>query len=261
MFDHPRSDWLPAGEPFNGPGLNLSIIDSIIIHYIGTAQAPRDSGRWMLNEHRRTMGRENPYAFMYNSHVGLDGETWEGRGVQFRNAANGATNRSTWSIVFAVNGQKEASAAQVAGARRLVSGIRSHVGRPIPLIGHKDIGSTQCPGTGIYEQIRAGVFDGSIQVSRIAGDNRYGTAAAVSQTKFPKGAQVAFVVSGTDYADALAIGPLVGTEGPILLTQRDRLPAETAAELRRLKVKEVVIVGGTAAVSAAVEAEISRLVV
>jgi len=262
MFDRARSTWLPANEPFSGPAIEFNKIDSIIIHYIGTDRAPTNSGNWMLNEHRRTMRLDSPYSFMYNGHVGVDGMTWEGRGTQFRNAANGsATNRSTWSIVFAVNGQSGASVAQIEGARRLVSGIRQAVGRAIPVIGHRDIGSTQCPGTGIYEQVQKGLFDGSIQVSRIAGENRYGTAAAVSKIKFPAGAEVAFVVTGTDYPDALTVGPLAGTDGPILLTQRDRLPQETADELRRLKVKRVVIVGGLAAVSAQVEKDISTLVV
>lgn len=262
MFDRSRSAWLPPREQFGGPAFEAARVEQIIIHYIGSKKAPRDSGAWMLNEHRRTMGLASPYSFMYNAHVGLDGTTWEGRGVQFRNAANGsATNRSTWSIVFGVDGQAEASPEQIAGARRLVAGLRKHLGRDVPVVGHRDIAATACPGSGIYEQVQQGVFSGGVKVSRIAGSNRFGTAAAVSQAKFPLSAEVAFVVSGTDYADALAIGPLAGTEGPILLTRQDRLPRETADELARLKVKRVVIVGGEAAVSAAVEAEISRLIV
>jgi hypothetical protein len=116
MFDHRRSVWLPEGEKFNAPILTAARIDSIVIHYIGTARAPSNSAQWMLNEHRRSMGRDPGYAFMYNAHVALDGQTWEGRGLEFRNAANGsATNPTTWSIVFAVDGQNGASEAQIAG--------------------------------------------------------------------------------------------------------------------------------------------------
>jgi hypothetical protein len=260
MFDHPRSDWLPAGESFVAPALQRDRIEQIVIHYIGTARAPRDSKVWMLNEHRRTMSRENPYAFMYNSHVALNGETWEGRGLQFRNAANGsATNPTTWSIVFGVDGQNEASAAQVAGARRLILGLRDHLGRDVPIIPHREIGSTQCPGEGITAQIRSGIFERNPNVSRIAGPNRYATAALVSQHAYPKGANVVYVASGESFADALAAGSC--SDGPILLTRKDRLPTETADEIRRLRAKRVLVIGGPSAVSETVLAELERLVI
>ena len=259
MYDHLRAAWLPAGEQFNAPGLRPSSITEIVVHYIGTARAPRDSKVWMLNEHRRTMSRENPYAFMYNSHVGHNGETWEGRGTQFRNAANGAgTNPHTWSIVFGVDGQAEASGAQIAGARRLILGLYDFLGREVPIIAHRDIGSTQCPGEGITAQIRAGLFARSDRVTRIAGSNRYDTAAQVSQRAYPSGANTVYVASGETFADALAAGSF--NDGPILLTRKDRLPIETANEVKRLKAKRVVVIGGPSAVAESVVADLERLV-
>lgn len=99
------------------------------------------------------------------------------------------------------------------------------------------------------------------KVSRIAGNNRYATAVEVSKKAFPNGAEIAFVVSGTQFADALSVAPLAGTTGPILLTDSDSLPSVTSQELRRLKPKEIVIVGGTAAVSVSVENELKKLTV
>ena len=97
------------------------------------------------------------------------------------------------------------------------------------------------------------------KVSRISGNNRYATAVEVSKKAFPKGAPVAYVVSGAQFADALSVGPLAGTQGPILLTERDSLPPVTVKELQRLKPKEIVIVGGPAAVSVAVENQLKKL--
>ena len=260
MFDHPRSDWLPKGEPFPAPSAAPARIERIVIHYIGTARAPRDSARWMLQTHRETMSRENPYAHMYNAHVSYSGETWEGRGTQFRNAANGsATNATTWSIVFAVDGQNEASPAQVQAARKLIRAYRAFLGRHIPIVAHRDIGSTQCPGEGITAQIRNRIFEEPRNVSRIAGANRYETAALASQAAYPTGAPVCYVVSGENFADALAAGSF--NDGPILLTQASRLPKPTADEVRRLRVKRVVVLGGAAAVSQSVVEELDRLVV
>jgi len=215
MFDRLRSDWLPEGEPFTGPALQPARIDQIIIHYIGTDRAPRESGRWMLNEHRRTMSRENPYAFMYNAHVALDGKTWQGRGLEFRNAANGAaTNATTWSIVFGVDGQNSASPEQIAGARKLIDGIRKHVGRYIPLVPHRAIKATQCPGDGITAQIKAGEFEQirsgemytTTNPTRVLDTRRTGTVLAgrdvLVSTNLPAGAFAAHVnITGLFEAD------------------------------------------------------------
>jgi putative cell wall-binding protein len=47
---------------------------------------------------------------------------------------------------------------------------------------------------------------------------------------------------------------------PLLLVQPDSIPAETAAELRRLSPDRIVVLGGEAAVSAQVEAQLSTFV-
>ena len=79
---------------------------------------------------------------------------------------------------------------------------------------------------------------------------------------------MAFVATGESYPDALAGGPAAARlGGPILLTQKGTLPAATVSELRRLKPKRIVVLGGTGVVSAAVEkalrahtsGEVSRL--
>jgi hypothetical protein len=89
-------------------------------------------------------------------------------------------------------------------------------------------------------------------VDRTAGDNRYATAAAVSERYF-SAADVAILCTGENFPDALSATPLARVAGgPLLLTRRDSVPAETVAELDRLGVGEVVIIGGTSAVSSAV---------
>jgi hypothetical protein len=259
-FDHPRSDWLPKGESFPAPAAAPSRIERIVIHYIGTNTAPRDSARWMLQTHRATMARENPYAFMYNAHIDIRGETWQGRGVEFRNAANGAdTNATTWSIVFGVDGQNAANPAQIQAARKLIRDYRNFLGRNIPLAPHKVIKATRCPGDGITAQIQNRIFEEPLNVTRIAGSNRYETAALASQAAYPTGAPVCYVVSGENFPDALAAGSF--SNGPVLLTQATRLPKATADEVRRLRVKRVVVIGGTSVVSQSVVEELDRLVV
>ncbi|WP_310796066.1 cell wall-binding repeat-containing protein [Herbiconiux gentiana] len=92
-------------------------------------------------------------------------------------------------------------------------------------------------------------------VDRVGGADRFAVAAGVSRDTFESGAAaVAYVASGEVFADALSGAAAAGLEGgPVLLTRRDELPQATVEELRRLRPGRVVVLGGTAAVSAGVE--------
>lgn len=95
------------------------------------------------------------------------------------------------------------------------------------------------------------------QVTRIAGTDRYETAALVAEHMVPGG--TVFVATGQDYPDALAAGARAGTLGvPVLLTKTERLPASTVDALELLSGAEIVLLGGTEAVSDAVEQDLAE---
>ena len=93
---------------------------------------------------------------------------------------------------------------------------------------------------------------------RFAGNNRYDTAAKISgQSGLFEKSDVVVIANATDFADALAGVPLAAAyNAPILLTGRDKLADETAAEIKRLGAGTAVILGGTGAVSEKAEAAI-----
>lgn len=94
-------------------------------------------------------------------------------------------------------------------------------------------------------------------VSRVAGADRYATAAAVSRAVFPSGVPVAYVATGANFPDALAGGAAAGRErGPVLLVSGSAIPAATAAELQRLRPARIVILGSTGAISDGVAAQL-----
>lgn len=98
--------------------------------------------------------------------------------------------------------------------------------------------------------------DGEVQ--RVAGTDRYATAAALSRRSFKPGVKVAYIATGAGFADSLSGGPAAADESaPILLTDPGALPRSVAAELRRLKPQRIVVIGGVAAVSKAVEKELA----
>jgi putative cell wall-binding protein len=97
------------------------------------------------------------------------------------------------------------------------------------------------------------------EVRRLAGATRYATAAAISRDAFAAGVPVAFVATGENFPDALAGVAAAGSGGgPVLLTKPGELPAETAAELGRLRPGRIVVLGGTSVISPAVATTLAR---
>ncbi len=95
---------------------------------------------------------------------------------------------------------------------------------------------------------------------RVAGADRYATAVAVSRRSYPTGAPVVYLVSGENFPDGLAAAPAAAHRGgPVLLTPSGSALPGVLAEISRLNPAQVVIVGGTPSVSAAVEASVRAL--
>lgn len=86
-------------------------------------------------------------------------------------------------------------------------------------------------------------------VERVGGVDRYDTAARLSAARYPDGAEVVYLATGSDYADALTAAPATRGDGPVLLVAPDQIPAATAAELDRLQPHRIVLVGGPRAIS------------
>ncbi len=86
-------------------------------------------------------------------------------------------------------------------------------------------------------------------VTRVGGRDRYATNAALATSTFI-GANTVVLVSGENWPDALSAGPFATKlGGPMLLTKRNSLPSDTRSVLSRLRVKNIVVVGGPASVS------------
>ena len=99
-------------------------------------------------------------------------------------------------------------------------------------------------------------------VERVAGADRFGTAAAVAARFLPEATTV-LAASGLGFADALAGIPLAGRLGaPILLVWPDSvawpesIPTATRDEIRRRRPASIVVLGGPAAVGELVRYEL-----
>ena len=85
----------------------------------------------------------------------------------------------------------------------------------------------------------------------LKGDDRYKTAIEVSKSAFINGStKEAVLISGSAISDALSATPFAYSKNaPILLTEKNSLNLNTKAELKRLGVNKVYVVGGTNSVS------------
>lgn len=98
---------------------------------------------------------------------------------------------------------------------------------------------------------------------RVSGPTRFDTAAQLALDGYGEaGAPVAILATGEDFPDALAANYLAGQldqgeGGPVLLTNSGSLPAVTRGALDTLGVETVLLMGGTSAISAAVEQQLS----
>ena len=115
-----------------------------------------------------------------------------------------------------------------------------------------------------YDRGIAGYWDAlaaSFATVRLAGADRYATAAAIANDAFAPGIDVAYVATGTAFPDALAGAAVAGAKhAPVLLVLPNGIPAATAAAIARLKPNRIVVVGGPASVSDAVVASLGAMV-
>jgi uncharacterized repeat protein (TIGR01451 family) len=110
----------------------------------------------------------------------------------------------------------------------------------------------------ISAEVEADLTGQGFEVDRIAGQTRFETAAMIARQA--PGPQMAIVASGVNFPDALVAGALsYGEQLPLLLTQPGELNSTTRTALEELGITDVMIPGGTAAVSAAAQAEIEAL--
>jgi putative cell wall-binding protein len=137
--------------------------------------------------------------------------------------------------------------------RRSVPAVSMDTLRALHVHKVRVLGGTGVLGPEVVAQLQAAGFT----VERVAGTDRYATAAAVARNSGTANVGVRgtrgrtiLLANGTQPADALAAGPLAyGQQWPVLLTTASTLPAATRQALDELAIRHVVVVGGAAAVS------------
>jgi putative cell wall-binding protein len=96
-----------------------------------------------------------------------------------------------------------------------------------------------------------------VDLPRLAGDNRFITAAEIAESGFSGGSDTVFITTGRAFPDALAVGAAsAALEVPILLTEPDTIPLAARNALDTIDPSRIIVVGGPAAVSDRVAAQL-----
>ena len=95
-------------------------------------------------------------------------------------------------------------------------------------------------------------------VTRLAGADRFATAALVAQRRFTPPAQHVWIRAGDALAAPVRAAPGQGTHGPVLLVERNHIPESTAAALSGLRPRHITVMGGPGAVSDGVLEQLQR---
>lgn len=121
------------------------------------------------------------------------------------------------------------------------------------------------PDATVSPETSAALEEAGLSVTRLGGADRYETAVSVAEWMVGQNVQdassrTAIVASGEVFADALVAGPLSARRGiPVLLSGSDELHPAVAEFLDDAGIERVVLLGGTAALSAEVESAVAAL--
>ncbi|PRR78477.1 N-acetylmuramoyl-L-alanine amidase LytC precursor [Clostridium liquoris] len=112
---------------------------------------------------------------------------------------------------------------------------------------HKALASATVMSLILTSTLTATNVQAASSVERLGGGNREATATSVAKSAFPNGTDTVVLVNGYDgYGDSVSATPLAkALNAPILLTDDINTPsADLIANLKDLKAKKIVIVGG-----------------
>ena len=169
------------------------------------------------------------------------------------------------------------------GMPQIIDGLTASVlagavDAPILLVGHNEVPAETLTALQEIDPNEAWIIGGTMAISatveqeiedlgiltkRVAGQNRFDTAAKIAMELEVVTGNIGIITNGNNenLVDSLVAGPLALQGHPILLVnnQRGEIPEETLDAIDELGIEELIIIGGTGAVSQAIEDELNDL--
>lgn len=112
----------------------------------------------------------------------------------------------------------------------------------------------------VPEKIEKAIKAMGKEVERLAGADRYQTAAKIAENLYPEAKKVV-IASGEVYADALAGAAAAAKENaPILIVRNSEIPTEVKRILESYKLEKIAVLGGEKTIGQRVREELNKLV-
>lgn len=166
-----RPDWEESryrvSQHTNSGPVRWDRIQRVVFHYTASTNMPDgDPGElpyWpavlrAIRNIQRYYADSRGYSIGYNGGLAQNGDLIELRGDTYACAANRGYNSTSVALLCLVDGDDELTPEATRAARAFVAWAEARAGRPLDIVGHRDVGGTDCPGEGMYRQIQRGEF-------------------------------------------------------------------------------------------------------
>lgn len=101
----------------------------------------------------------------------------------------------------------------------------------------------------VSEKVEQELVSMGIKVTRLSGKDRFETSVEVAKHIYPKAEKI-LVANGYNYVDALVAGPITQiNKTPIILLEKDKIPASVQKYLNDSNIKEIQVIGGVESIS------------
>ncbi|NLI93019.1 MAG: cell wall-binding repeat-containing protein [Peptococcaceae bacterium] len=102
-------------------------------------------------------------------------------------------------------------------------------------------------------------LQGAYSVKRLAGEDRYSTAAEIAKKVQPQHGGEVIIATGKNFPDSLSISPYAAAESiPMVLVKQTDIPDTTLEYLKDLEPTKITIVGGEGVISGNIENELAE---
>lgn len=151
-----RKGWGSRGPKKPFTWLNKNRVKGVALHHSGVKNGPKGVSAVKAFE-KHHMDSNGWNAIAYNWLVDEEGVIYEGRGAGVVSAATRPWNSRTESICYTGDGDKPVPPKALESIRWLTSSVQERYDNKLWVKGHRDLASTSCPGTWLYNWLQGGM--------------------------------------------------------------------------------------------------------
>ena len=152
-----RAEWgaLPARSKAGIRSANHFIVH----HTTGDHRGRDDSANWVRAIQRFHMNSRQWADIAYSFLIDKNGVIFEGRGWDVAGAHTQGHNSSSIGVAFLGDGTLDVPDAVFRALQDLYEEACARYGSDIPVVGHRDLGATACPGGVLYDWVKGGGYN------------------------------------------------------------------------------------------------------